>query len=150
VTSDLARFHFNTAISAMMELVNAMTEVMERAGEAGMRAAYSEAGETLALLLAPFAPHLAEELWHLLGRAGSVHLAAWPEWDVEVAKEEQITVVVQVNGKLRDRLTVAPGTGEEELRAMALGSEKVRPYTEGKTVKQVVVVRDRLVSIVVA
>jgi leucyl-tRNA synthetase len=150
VTNDIARFHFNTAISAMMELVNSMTEVMERASEAGLRAAYAEACETLALLLAPFAPHLAEELWQALGREGSVHVAAWPGWNAEVAREAQITVVVQVNGKLRDRLTVAPGTGEEELKALAFASDKVQPYLEGKTLKQVVVVRDRLVSVVVA
>jgi len=150
VTNDIARFHFNTAISAMMELVNAMTEVGERAAEAELRPAYSEAGETLTLLLAPFAPHLAEELWHALGHEESVHLADWPAWDVEVAKEEQITVVVQVNGKLRDRLTVAPGTGEEELKALALAAEKVKPYLDGKTIKQMVVVPDRLVSIVVS
>jgi leucyl-tRNA synthetase len=149
VTNDIARFHFNTAISAMMELVNAMTEVMDRAAEPGLRPAYSEATETLTLLLAVFAPHLAEELWQALGHEESVHRAEWPACDEEAAKEEQITIVVQVNGKLRDRLLVAPDTAEENVKALALASEKVKPHTDGKTIEQVVVVPNRLVSIVV-
>ncbi len=149
VTDDLTRWHFNTAISAMMELVNAMTEAMSRAGEAELRAAYSEAMETLPLLLAPFAPHLAEELWHRLGKGESVHLASWPSFDPSVAEEELLTIVVQVNGKLRDRLMVPPETPEEDLKKMALASEKVQPYLEGKTIRQVHAVPKRLVSIVV-
>ncbi len=149
VTDDLTRWHFNTGISAMMELVNAMTEAMGRAGEPEMRAAYSEACETLPLLLAPFAPHLAEELWHRIGKETSVHLASWPDFEAAVAQEELLTIVVQVNGKVRDRLRVSPETVEEELKALALASEKVLPYLEGKTVRQVHVVPKRLVSIVV-
>ena len=153
VTNDIARFHFNTAISAMMEMANHMTEAMNRLVHTGgfpdVALAYSEACETLTLLLAPFAPHLAEELWHRLGKAQSVHLASWPAYDAEVAREEQITVVVQVNGKLRDRLLVGPDVSEEELKALAFASEKVRPYLEGKTIRQTLVVPGRLVSIVV-
>jgi leucyl-tRNA synthetase len=149
VTNDIERFHFNTAISAMMEMVNAMTEASERAGEAAMRPAYSEACETLTLVLAAFTPHLAEELWHQLGREGSVHQAAWPAWDEAVAAEEMVTVVIQVNGRLRDRMTVAPDTPEETLREQALASEKVKPFIDGKKVRQVVVVPGRLVNIVV-
>jgi len=148
VTDDLERFHFNTAISAMMELVNAMTELGPKAEQPDVRCAYSEACEHLALLLAPFAPHLAEELWNRLGREGSVHRATWPKCDEEAAREEQITVVVQVNGRLRERLTVAPGTPEERLRMQALSSPRVQPHLAGKTVRQVVLVRDRLVNIV--
>ncbi len=150
VTSDIARFHFNTAISAMMEMVNQMTEVSGRAAEPAARPAYSEACEVLTLLLAPFTPHLAEELWHRLGRAGSVHAATWPTWDEAVAAEEMVTVVIQVNGRLRDRLVVAPDTSEEELREQALASEKVKPFIDGKKVRQVVVVPGRLVNIVVS
>src|SRR5574340_675731 len=97
VTQDIERFHFNTAISAMMELVNAMTEVGEQAAQADLRAVYSEACEQLPKLLAPFTPHLAEELWQRLGQQESIHVTAWPGWDEEAAREEEITVVVQVN-----------------------------------------------------
>jgi leucyl-tRNA synthetase len=149
VTNDFERWHFNTAVSALMELVNALTEMAEQSLSPALVPAYSEACETLALLLAPFAPHLAEELWSRLGREGSVHVAAWPSWDESAAEEEAITVVLQVNGKLRDRLSVPPGTPKEELEAQARASERVQTYLEGKSVRQVIVVPDRLVNIVV-
>ena len=153
VTSDIARFHFNTAISAMMEMVNDMTESVNRlvhvGGAIDVAFAYSEACETLTLLLAPFAPHLAEELWERLRRHGSVHLAAWPRSDGVIVAEEHLTVVIQVNGKVRDRLLVAPGTPRAELEAQALAAPKIQPHISGKSVRQVVVVPDRLVSIVV-
>ena len=149
VTNDIERFHFNTAISAMMELVNAMTEVGDQIESRDLRVSYSEACEQLARLLAPFTPHLAEEIWQRLGQEESVHLSTWPAWDEEAAREEEITVVVQVNGRLRDRLTVLPGTPEESLRTAALGSPRVQPYIQGKSVRQVIVVPDKLVSIVV-
>jgi len=153
VTNDIQRWHFNTAISAMMELVNAMTETEAepsptRPDHSTFRAAYSEACEQLTKLLAPFAPHLAEELWETLGLNESVHLQTWPEWDSEVAKEAEATVVVQVNGKVRDRLTVPLGTPKEQLEAMALTASKARPHLEGKTIRQVVVLVDRLVNVV--
>ena len=148
VTNDIERWHFNTAISAMMELVNAMTETSDQEADDGLRAAYSEACEQLTKLLAPFAPHLAEEMWEKLGFAESVHLQTWPDWDPEVAKEAEVTVVVQVNGKLRDRLTVPLGTPKEELEQMALSAPKARAQLEGKTVRQIVVVVDRLVNVV--
>jgi leucyl-tRNA synthetase len=149
VTSDIERFHFNTAISAMMELVNVMTELGGQLEARDLRVTYSEACETLPKLLAPFAPHLAEEIWQRLGREESVHLSSWPSWDADAAREEEITIVVQVNGRLRDRLTAFPGTPEESLRADALASPRVRPYLEGKSIRQVVVVPDKLVNIVV-
>ena len=149
VSHDIERWHFNTAISALMELVNAMTEAGEEDLAGEMIPAYSEACEHLALLVSPFAPHLADELWERLGKKESIHLAPWPEWDESVAKEEQITIVVQVNGKLRDRLSVAPGTVRKDLEALALASDRVIAYTKGKTVQQIVVVPDRLVNIVV-
>ena len=148
VTNDIDRWHFNTAVSAMMELVNAMTEVTDASAEADLRVAYSEACEQLPLLLAPFAPHLAEELWSRLGKPDSVHLATWPEWDEAIAREEHLTIVVQVNGKLRDRLTVAPGTPNSDLEKQALAAPKVQAYLEGKSVRQIIVVPDRLVNIV--
>ena len=97
------------------------------------------------------APHLADELWERLGHEGfTVHRQPWPAFDAAVAQEEQITIVVQVNGKVRERLLVAPETPEEEVKRLALASDKVGPYLEGKTVRQVHVVPKRLVSIVVS
>ncbi len=148
VTGDIERWHFNTAVSALMELVNAMTEVPDEDLDGDLGAAYSEACESLALLLAPFAPHLAEELWDMLGHEQSVHLADWPTWDEGIAREEEITIVLQVNGKLRDRISVAPGTPKADLEAQALASERVQSHLQGKSVRQVVVVPDRLVNIV--
>jgi len=150
VTGDVERFHFNTALSALMELVNVMTELGGRPEDGDFWRAYSEACEHLAQLLAPFTPHLAEELWRRLGKDGSVHLSTWPHWDEDAAREEKITVVVQVNGKLRDRLTVLPGTPQEKLKAEALNSSRVQPYLHGKTVREVVIVPDRLVNIVLS
>ncbi len=149
VTRDIERWHFNTAISALMELVNAMTEVAERDLEGDLGAAYSEACQSLSLLLAPFAPHLAEELWEMIGKKDSIHLAQWPPWDKGIVREEKVTVVLQVNGKLRDRLSVPPGTPKEELEAQALASERIQSYLEGKSIRQIVVVPDRLVNVVV-
>ena len=148
VTNDINRWHFNTAVSAMMEMVNAMTEASAGGVSADLGDAYSEACESLVLLLAPFAPHLAEELWERLGRTGSIHLAEWPSWEEALTREEEVTVVVQVNGKLRDRLNVARGTPQEELRQLALDSSRVKAHVEGKSIHNVVVVPDRLVNIV--
>ncbi len=149
VTGDFERWHFNTAVSALMELVNAMTELGEGDLPVDLAPAYSEACETLALLLAPFAPHLAEELWECLRGEGSVHVAEWPTWAESVAQDDAVTVVLQVNGKLRDRLSVPPGTPKEDLQAQALASEKIQSYLQGKSIRQVIVVPDRLVNIVV-
>jgi len=148
VTHDIDRWHFNTGVSAMMELVNAMTEAKAGGVSADLVDAYSQACESLLLLLAPFAPHLAEELWERLGKTGSIHLAEWPSWDEALTREEEVTVVIQVNGKLRDRLNVARGTPQEELRQLALDSSRVKAHLEGKSVRNVVVVPDRLVNIV--
>jgi leucyl-tRNA synthetase len=109
-----------------------------------------EAVEALILMISPFTPHMAEELWERLGHAGGVVAAGWPAYDEAVARAEQIVVPVQVNGKVRSRLTVPAGTSEEELRQLALADPQVAKYLEGKTVKKVVVVNGKLVSIVVA
>ena len=109
-----------------------------------------EAVEALVLMISPFTPHMAEELWERLGHAGGVVAAGWPAYEEAVARAEQIVVPVQVNGKVRSRLTVPAGTSEEELQKLALADPQVAKYLEGKTVKKVVVVNGKLVSIVVA
>jgi leucyl-tRNA synthetase len=169
VTADIEeRQQLNTAISALMELVNhlyAFTEktvtglpgrrVEEDAEHAGETertetiCVVREAVEALILMLSPFAPHTSEELWELLGAEGGLAAAAWPRFDAEVARAEEIVVPVQVNGKVRSRLTVAAEASEAELERLALADPHVQNYTNGKTVKKVVVARGRLVSVVV-
>ena len=107
-----------------------------------------EAVEALVLMLSPFTPHLCEELWERLGHAGGLRAAAWPEFDPAVAKADEIVVPVQVNGKLRARLTVAADIGEEDLRAAALAESAVQAHTAGREIARVVVVRRKLVNIV--
>ncbi len=147
VTEDLERFRFNTMVAALMEYTNYLTKAKEAGPvDAG---AWQEAIETLILLLAPSAPHLAEELWQRSGDTYSIHNQSWPAWEKELAAEEEITLVVQVNGKLRDRIQVSVDIGEEEAKGLALASEKVKPHLEGKQVRKIIYVPGRLVNVVV-
>jgi leucyl-tRNA synthetase len=148
VTDDVTdRFQFNTAIAAIMELVNATYEYV--AGGPVHRATLQEAQRTVVLLASPFAPHAAEELWSLLGGTGLVADHAWPSFDAEAAKDDRITVVVQVNGKLRGRVEVEPGAAEEVVRAAALAEPNVVAHLQGKPPRKVIVVPGRLVNVVV-
>jgi leucyl-tRNA synthetase len=163
VSSDLdPRVHLNTAVSALMELVNDLYAFCERQGLAphggqdppaqvpvATTAVLAEAVEALVLMLSPFTPHLCEELWERLGHDGGLVTEPWPRFDPAVARADEIVVPVQVNGKLRARLQVEAGVTEEALRAAALAEPGVRTYTEGKTIKRVVVVPGKLVNIVV-
>jgi len=153
VTVDIERdLHFNTAVSAIMELVNALHAFEQSSLDGGpaaeRRALLREAVDTLLLLLAPFCPHLAEELWERLGRAGSVVEQSWPEPDPDALTREEVTVVVQVDGKVRSRLTVDVDAPETEVRRQALADDRVRPWLGARTVDRVVVVPNRLVNIV--
>ncbi|HEX5474918.1 MAG TPA: leucine--tRNA ligase [Vicinamibacterales bacterium] len=165
VSMDLdPRVHLNTAVSALMELVNELYAFCGRsdtappgdsAGQVGRTArpgtvaVLKEAVEALVRMLSPFAPHMAEELWERLDHAGGIVAAGWPEYDEAVARAEEIVVPVQVNGKLRARLTVPTDIADEQLRASALADSQVRQYTDGHAVRKVVVAKGRLVSIVV-
>ena len=146
VTEDFDnRWHFNTSIAALMELINTLYDE-----EAGLSAAaLDQILPSLSLLLGPFAPYLAEELWEQLGRKGPVFRQPWPAYDEQLAKEDAADVVLQVNGKVRGRLSVAFGTSEDELKKLALADPKVQPFLEGKQVVKVIVVPDKLVNIVV-
>jgi leucyl-tRNA synthetase len=146
VTRDFQELSFNTIVAALMELQNEISQARTQ-GAAGTPA-WIETRDIYLKMLAPVAPHFAEELWERTGHAGSIHLAAWPEVDEQAAAEESFTLVVQVNGKLRDRVTAPAGTAEDELRRLALESEGVRKFLEGKQVRQVIVVPGRLVNIV--
>jgi leucyl-tRNA synthetase len=169
VTIDLEqRVHLNTAVSALMELVNELYAFCSRPeasligreaddpaslGIVERRATVAvlkESVEALVLMISPFAPHMAEELWERLGRAGGVVAAGWPAFDERVARAEEVVVPVQVNGKVRARLTVAADTAEERLREMALADPQVAKHLEGRVVKKVVIVNGRLVSVVAA
>ncbi len=147
VTRDFREFEFNTIISSLMELLNEMSRAKQNG--AWGSPAWEEAVDIYLRMLAPVCPHISEEMWALLGKPYSVHTQAWPQVDEEAAKEEMITIVVQVNGKVRDRLTVNAEIGEEEVKALALQSEAVQRHLGGKTPRQVIFVPRRLVSIVV-
>jgi leucyl-tRNA synthetase len=149
VTEDIERFHFNTAISAIMELVNEIyiSEVKDRTDDFSRRLT-REAIETAVLLLSPFVPHFSEELWEALGNRESIIKHSWPEYDREAVLEEEILIVIQVNGKLRDRMTIPSSYGEEEVKAWALKSERIQKLIQGKEVKRVILVPQKLVNIV--
>ncbi|MFO7245422.1 MAG: leucine--tRNA ligase [Thermaerobacter sp.] len=152
VTDDIdRRWQFNTAVSALMSFVNDLQDYADQLPAARQdRDVWDEAADALVRMLAPFAPHLAEELWEQMGRTESVHLQRWPSYDPEIARDEVVTVVLQVNGKVRDRITVPAGTGEEELRRLALENERVRALLDGRQAARVVVIPDRLVNVVTA
>jgi leucyl-tRNA synthetase len=149
VTDDIERFHFNTAISAVMELVNEISasEVKEHQDETSRRV-MKEAVEITVILLSPFVPHFSEELWEALGNGGSVISARWPDYDLSAVLEEEILIVVQVNGKLRDRILVPASYGEEEVKAWAFKSERIQNLIGGKQIRKVIVVPKKLVNIV--
>ena len=146
VYQDLDAFKFNTAVAAMMELTNLMQHVWED-GSASP-GAWNEARRSMLVLLAPIAPHLAEELWERLGQPYSVHRQSFPEWDDDLAAEETVTLVVQVDGRVRDRLSVAPDLDEAEAKALALAQANVQRHLEGKEVTKAVYVPGRLLNLV--
>ncbi len=146
VTEDIERFHFNTAISAIMELVNMIYQFESRTEAAP--SVLREAIQATILALSPFVPHIAEELWRAIGKKESISKTTWPEYDPVATTDAEMLVVIQVNGKLRDRMSVPFSYGEDELKQAALGRERVRTFTAGKKVKRVVVVPRKLVNIV--
>jgi leucyl-tRNA synthetase len=146
VGEDYAEFHFNTALSKLMELTNALGAARDE-GMAGTDA-YAEAVDTLLLLLAPMAPHITEELWSRRGRPYSIHQQPWPTFDPALVASDMIELPVQVDGKLRDRLSVAPDTAAEEIERLVLASERVQAYLKGRPPRKVVQIPGRLVNIV--
>jgi leucyl-tRNA synthetase len=146
VTEDLEAFRFNTAIAALMEHTNYLLAIKGEVGEEE----WSEALRTFVLVLAPFAPHHAEEMWAAMGEPYSVHEQAWPAWDETSIQAAEITLVVQVNGKLRDRIEVPTDITEETAKELALSSAKVRPHVEGREIRKSVYVPGRLVNLVVS
>jgi leucyl-tRNA synthetase len=146
VTGDFeTRWHFNSAIAQIMELTNAVYAAGEDVGAEVRR----EVLEILVLMLAPMTPHLSEELWEMLGHSGGLWTAGWPAVDVELARDDEVEVVVQVLGKVRGRVKVAAGASEEEVMRLARGEAGVAGHLSGKTVAKVIFVRDKLLNIVV-
>jgi leucyl-tRNA synthetase len=146
-TDDLERIRFNTMIASLMEFTNYLDKV-QQAGVISSRY-WTEAMDTLLLLLAPTAPHLSEELWQRTGHSYSIHNQDWPQWDERVAKDEEITLVVQVNGKLRDRIMVPVSITEDQARQLALESKRAKVFLEGKEIVNAIYVPRRLVNLVV-
>ncbi len=151
VTEDIEqRFNFNTAISAIMELVNAIyTYRQEKAPATQHYDTLREVMDKLILILAPFAPHLAEEAWQMLGHDPSVHRQAWPSFDPAMLQLQEVEVVIQVNGRVRGRVTVPAGLAEEELLARARENERIASLIQGKEIVKAITVPDKLVNLVV-
>lgn len=147
VTDDLERLSFNTAVSSMMEYVNTLYKLQD-----DNFTAYDDwrfALESLTQLLAPFAPHISEELWHEFGHTGSVHKSNWPEYDEKYLVSDTMTIVVQINGKMRAELSVASDAPQEVIVEAALNNDRVQPFIAGKDIKKTIYVPGRLVSLVV-
>jgi leucyl-tRNA synthetase len=164
VTTDIeGRMHLNTAVSALMELVNALyafsettargvparndppAGLVERPQTIGV---LREAIDALVRMISPFAPHMGEEMWERLGHAGGLAAAPWPAFDPDVARAEEVVVPVQINGKVRARITAETDASEEELRDLALADPTVQAYTAGKDIRKVLVAKGPLVSVV--
>lgn len=145
------RYQFNTAIASVMELVNALYLAKDElaTSEQGCKC-LSSAVATVLTLMSPFTPHLSEELWTSLGHSGTASEQAWPEWSEEALQRDTITIVVQVNGKLRGKLEVAADASREEVEALALAEENVARYLEGKTLRKVIIVPGKLVNVVIS
>lgn len=147
VTEDVSeRFNFNTAISAIMEMVNGLNAHKDTNIS---KTVLKEALDNLLLLLAPFAPHITEELWHTLGHKESVHLMPWPKYDANAIVEDEIEIVIQINGKVRDKMKISVEASEDEMREAALKQEKLLPLLEDKKIVKVITVPKKLVNIVV-
>ncbi|MCK4519142.1 MAG: leucine--tRNA ligase, partial [Candidatus Omnitrophica bacterium] len=160
VTLDMeGSFHFNTAISSIMELVNEIKSVMDKQAKIDIESGYSNEGkkdyknlkaavESTVILLSPFAPHITEELWQALGNKASIFEKKWPEYDELILKEGFIPVIIQINGKLRSKIELARGSDEASLKTAALNDEKIKSYLKGKEIKKIIVIPDKLVNIV--
>jgi leucyl-tRNA synthetase len=144
VTDDIERFHFNTAVAALMAFGNELQSYLRDGAE---KETFAEAYRLMLLMLAPMAPHITHELWEATGRGSMLADEAWPEWDESLAAERTVTLVVQVNGKVRDRIEVDPGIGPDEAEGLALASSKVANWIEGG-VKRIVSRPPSLVNIV--
>jgi leucyl-tRNA synthetase len=141
ITEDIEEHKYNTAISAMMILLNEWDK---------QESISKQDYKTLLQLLAPFAPHITEELWHQLGERESIHLSVWPKYDESLVIEDQVTVGVQINGKLRAEITLAKDMDTKEVEKMVLELSKIKEYTEGKSINKIIIVPNRIINIVIS
>jgi len=146
------RFHFNTAVSAVMELVNLLYQGEEggKNSDAHALGVWREALESAVLLLSPIVPHLCEELWGLLGHTEGIARVSWPRYEEEVIKEEEVLLVIQVNGKLRGRIMVGAQASEEEIREAVMSNPRIQEFLKGQTLKKFVLIPGRLVNLVLS
>jgi len=155
VTDDIqTRMQFNTAIAAVMEFVNHLyafrdSWVLLKDNSDGARAIVRESFDTLILLLSPFAPHIAEEMWLLLGHETSIVQVEWPVFNKDFTTTEELLIVVQLNGKVRQRITVSASASQEDIKSLALNDSKIKEQTKDREIKKVIVVPGKLVNIVV-
>jgi len=147
VTHDIDNLQFNTMIAALMEFTNYLAKVKDSGLVA--QADWQEAALSLVKMLAPTAPHTTEEIWHQTGHQESIHNQRWPQWNEALAKEEEITLIIQVNGKLRDRINVPVTITEEAAKQLVLADQKIKPFTEGKQIANIIYVPGRLINVVV-
>ncbi|MFL5704891.1 MAG: class I tRNA ligase family protein, partial [Ktedonobacteraceae bacterium] len=147
VSEDLSNFRFNTALAALMECNNVL--IKQQNEPVARSAAFRRTLETMMQLLAPMAPHITEELWHVTGHAGSIHTTDWPSYDEALTHDESFTLVVQVNGKVRERIEVPTGISEGEVRALALENSRVASFIGDATIQKIIYIPGRLVNIVV-
>jgi leucyl-tRNA synthetase len=148
VTSDIEDEKFNTAVSAMMGAVNSYYKFKEK-GQVVKSETWTFALESLLQLLAPFAPHITEELWQQLGHSDTIHIDHWPKWDDKYLQTDVMTIIVQVNGKLRAKLEVPKNSSEDEITKLALENDNVKTFVGDKKPAKVIYVPGRLVSIVI-
>ncbi|HZJ56735.1 MAG TPA: leucine--tRNA ligase [Clostridia bacterium] len=151
VTTDIGeRFNFNTAISAIMELVNAIYDYLEKNKDGNFnKDALTNAITDMIIMLTPFSPHIASELWEFIGKEGSVHDEVWPKWDPKALIKDEIEIVVQINGRLRERLIISADATREKMQETALEQDKIKELIAGKSIVKVIVVPKKLVNIVV-
>jgi len=152
VTEDIeVRFHLNTAVASLMELVNYFQSLQTEAIKKDKNAllAYLHGLKMMTILLSPFVPHITEDIWHSIGYQSFLFHEPWPDYNEELALQDMVTIVLQVNGKLRDRIEAPRDSDEEELKVMAFRSEKIKKYTQGKTIAKVIAVPNKLLNIVV-
>jgi len=141
IDSDLETMKFNTIVSSFMEFINFCLENKEEVGK--------DVIERILLLLAPFAPHITEELWHQLGYEDSIHNQSWPVYDKNMVREDKVVLIIQINGKIRDKVEVDKDVSEEEVKRLTLESESVKKWTAGKEIKKIIFVPKKLINIVI-
>ncbi len=148
VTEDIDRFRFNTAVAALMGLANSLIDYLN-SDEGGRRQTFDEAFRLMILMLAPMAPHMTHELWERSGRGRMLAVESWPAWDPDLVRQDTVTMIIQVNGKVRDRIQVAADIDAVEAEKVALESAKIKAHLDGKKIEKVVVRPPNLVNVVV-